>query len=121
MLLSPCRPSTILSDNLLVAIVAGHPFGRWGCLCLLLSLEGTYVLLCVLGSLGPIATNTVHIRTTTVPELPSLEFEARGGHPWVWELLNLHRCEMNIGFGGSRCLPDRPVHRNTLLHHVFEA
>ena len=81
MLLSPC-PVSILSDSL-VAIVARHPFAPRGGLCLLRSLEGSHVLLSVLGSLGPIAPITEHIRTTAVLEPLSLEFVARHGHPWV--------------------------------------
>ena len=81
MLLSPCPISIII--NSLVAIVARHPFGPRGGLCLLRSLEGSHVLLSVLGSLGPVAPITEHIRTTALLEPLSLEFVARYGHPWV--------------------------------------
>ena len=84
-------------------------------------MKGSHVLLRVLGGLGPVATITEHIRTTAILEPPSLKFVAGDGHPWVCKLLILHRGKMNIGFGGSSCLPDRPVHRDRLLHEVFKA
>ena len=74
MLFSLCDVTII--SNSWVAIVASDPFGPRRCLGLLGSLKGSHVLLRVLGCLGPVATVTEHIRTTTVLEPPSLEIVA---------------------------------------------